>query len=315
MTIITRRHVKAAALALSLCGPAQAADLSLPESARLMLETLSEPGSYRLPTGPWRAEQGIPVTRIEGRVTRQAWRIDSQSVTPLQLLAPLRAQLEAAGFEVVYECAASACGGFDFRFETEVLPGPDMYVNLSGYRFLSAIKPNADTEAQPAALSLLVSSSRSAGFVQIIRVMPFDAIIDSAPGTTPAAQPATDLIERLERTGHVVLRDLRFASGTAGLGEGAVASLDRIATYLAATPARRIVFVGHTDATGSLAANIALSRRRAMAAVDYLVTRHDTPRDQIMAEGVGYLSPLSTNLTKEGRLRNRRIEAVLIDAD
>ena len=316
MTTITRR-LASAALALALAAPlaARATDLSLPAGARPTLQSGPEPGSYSLPTGGWREEGGIPVTRGEGLKTRTAWRIDAPSATTLQILAPLRDQMEAAGYAAIFDCASAGCGGFDFRFETEVLPGPAMYVNLSDYRFVALRRgqgPGADLA------SLLVSRSAAAGFVQLIelkRSAP-SAGTEAVPAPQAPPPPATgDLGQRLEAAGHVVLRDLQFASGSDTLGEERIASLDRLAAYLASHPDRRLIFVGHTDATGSLEANIALSRRRAAAAVNYLVTRHGTPAGQLSADGVGYLSPLSTNLTEEGRSLNRRIEAVLASTE
>ncbi|MCR9113710.1 MAG: OmpA family protein, partial [Rhodobacteraceae bacterium] len=39
------------------------------------------------------------------------------------------------------------------------------------------------------------------------------------------------------------------------------------------------------------------------------------PRQQLEAGGMGYLSPLTTNLTPEGREANRRVEAVLLNTE
>jgi len=125
MQSITRRLARifpGALLALGLAaGGAAALELSLPGGARLNAEAVADPGSYALPVGPW-AEGAVPVIRAEGTVTRQGWRVPGQSLTTLQILAPLRAQLEAEGFEIAFECEAQGCGGFDFRFSTEVLP-------------------------------------------------------------------------------------------------------------------------------------------------------------------------------------------------
>jgi OOP family OmpA-OmpF porin len=115
----------------------------------------------------------------------------------------------------------------------------------------------------------------------------------------------------LEDLGHVVLSDLDFVSGAVSLGNGPLASLDAVAAYLIANPSRQITFVGHTDATGPLDVNIALSRRRADAARSYVVAR-GVPADQVAADGVGFLSPRASNLTPAGREANRRVEAVLI---
>ena len=64
--------------------------------------------------------------------------MDGQS-TVLQILAPLRDQLEEQGYEVRLDCAARDCGGFGFRFGIEVVPAPDMMVDISRYHFLSAV--------------------------------------------------------------------------------------------------------------------------------------------------------------------------------
>ncbi|WP_316294354.1 OmpA family protein [Aestuariicoccus sp. MJ-SS9] len=304
---------------LLAAGPVWAADLSLPQGAFLTQEENRPYDSYDVPLGAWAEETGIPSRRVEGRIELEAWRIDGGAATTLQILAPLREQLQEAGHEILFECASAGCGGFDFRFETPVLPGPEMYVDLTDYRFLSA------QDREGSYVTLLVSRSEAASYVQIVRAgkaarAATAAIVQTRtkPRTaTVTEKPPTDgsITERLEANGFAILTDLEFASGAASLGDDAVASLDEIAAYLKANPRRDILFVGHTDATGSLQANIALSRRRAQAAADYLRQRHDIPRDQIGADGVGYLSPVTTNLTEAGREANRRVEAVLISTE
>jgi outer membrane protein OmpA-like peptidoglycan-associated protein len=69
--------------------------------------------------------------------------------------------------------------------------------------------------------------------------------------------------------------------------------------------------VGHTDASGSLAANIAVSERRAEAVAQVLIDRYGVDRDRVTAEGVGFLAPRATNQTEEGRQKNRRVEVVV----
>jgi OOP family OmpA-OmpF porin len=70
------------------------------------------------------------------------------------------------------------------------------------------------------------------------------------------------------------------------------------------------VIVGHSDNQGSLEANIALSKRRAEAVRTALITR-GVAAERLEAHGVGYLAPVSTNLTEAGRTLNRRVELVL----
>ncbi|MWD27869.1 OmpA family protein [Aquicoccus sp. SCR17] len=294
---------------------ASALALDLPLGARLTMERQSESDSYPLPTAPWDGGT-VPALQAEGAVTRQAWRIPTPGLTTLQIMAPLRAQLRELGYEIVFECNAETCGGFDFRFGTEVLPAPEMHVDLTRFRFLSATRAGED--GSPADyVSLLVSRNIGASFLQVVHVA-----AATAPGLEmrPSSQPdapvtAGPLAQELEARGHVILGDLTFQTGSSSLGEGDFASLRALAEYLAAHPDRQVALVGHTDSVGGLEPNIALSRRRAASVADRLVAEYGAARAQISAEGMGYLAPVASNLTQEGREANRRVEAVLVSSE
>lgn len=293
----------AVALAL-LAGPLAA--LQLPEGATRVLEEREALGSHRLVLEPW-AGDVAPGRDVEGAVTREVWQLRAPGTT-LELLAPLRDQLEAEGFAILLDCEAEACGGFDFRQGVEVLPAPAMFVDLADFRYLSAEK---DGEA----LSLLVSRGGGTGFVQVVRVTPpQEGASTAAPQTSPAPQasPPPDFAARLEADGRVVLEGLAFATGSDEIAAGGEGPLEELAAYLSANPSRRVALVGHTDAQGSLSANIALSKERAEAVVDRLVETHGASPDQLQAEGMGWLAPRATNLTPEGREANRRVEVVVL---
>ena len=76
-----------------------------------------------------------------------------------------------------------------------------------------------------------------------------------------------------------------------------------------------MVLVGHTDAEGALEGNIALSKRRATAVMERLVSVYGVEAAQVSADGVGFLSPLASNLTADGRAQNRRVEVVLTSTE
>jgi len=99
------------------------------------------------------------------------------------------------------------------------------------------------------------------------------------------------------------------------LGDAGAGALERLAAFLKDQPTVRIALVGHTDSVGSLQPNIALSRSRAAAVRDRLIEIYDIPPAQIEAEGMGYLAPVASNLTAQGREDNRRVEAVLLSRD
>lgn len=274
-------------------------------------------GSYPLPIGPW-AEGSMITRRTEGALRKSAWRIDSPGITTLELMAPLRDQLAEAGFRTIYECESDGCGGFDFRYSTPILPEPDMHVDLGDFRFVAAGRGMGDGAEY---LSLMVSRSSRAGFVQLVRVgqpPEPEPLVTASTRTPEPAEPGLprpdpeigDLALLLE-AGAVPLDDLSFETGAATLEAGEFASLAMLAAYLHTHPDRALALVGHTDAEGGLKGNIALSKRRAEAVRDRLIRDHGVPPVQVTAEGVGFLSPRDSNLTDEGRMRNRRVEAML----
>ena len=84
------------------------------------------------------------------------------------------------------------------------------------------------------------------------------------------------------------------------------------ASITAADAGKRVALVGHTDSVGSLDGNITVSRSRAQSVRDALVRGLGVPAAQVDAQGAGYLSPIATNDTEDGRTANRRVEAVLL---
>lgn len=75
--------------------------------------------------------------------------------------------------------------------------------------------------------------------------------------------------------------------------------------------AYKILVVGHTDTSGRASYNRVLSRKRAQCVADYLVTT-GVDADKIRVVGRGSREPLASNETSEGRVRNRRVEILVI---
>lgn len=295
-----------------------AASLSLPANADLREETVDAAGSYAMPVGPYEAGEGIETLDASGSVTRQAWRIGGIALTSYELLLDLRGQLVDDGYEVLFECSTEACGGFDFRFGTEVIGEPEMHVDLGDFHYLAASRAGD----APDYVSLMVSRSPSAGFVQVVQVGELAAQTVEAmastkaePGTALPAAVTGDVGAAMENVGRFVLGDLVFNTGSSDLGPGDFTSLTELADYLKAHPGKRVALVGHTDAEGSLSGNIALSKRRAESVMTRLIDDFGVDPAQLEAEGVGYLAPIASNQTDEGRTRNRRVEAILVSTE
>ena len=215
--------IRAAALGvcLALAGPALAFEPDLPPGARALSERVSEAG-YDLPAGPW-TDDGIETLRITGAIVRRTWRLDGQLSTQM-IVEPLVAQAEAAGYAPVFACQDRDCGGFDFRFGIDVVPGPDMFVDLADFRFVSAM--NADGDA----LSLLVSAGRGGAWLQIAEV------------TRAAPSRPEDMVRVLLDAGRMVLQPLS-ESAPEGTPNPA---LEAMAELLGDRADLRLALVAHT---------------------------------------------------------------------
>jgi OOP family OmpA-OmpF porin len=304
-----RRAAWIAALLL-LAGQATAQDLPLPEGAERTAEVIREADTVHLPQAAL-DEGTVPRLRLDGTITSRAWRLPGRGQGTLERMAPLRAALQEAGWEVVFDCAAEGCGGFDFRFAVPVLPAPAMFVNLFDYRYLLARRGTGEAARH---VMVFVSRAGERGYVQITHVgaaggdePPPDAI---AP--EPQGEDERTLEAVLREAGHAVLRGLDFASGEVVLGPGPSPDLAALAAFMAKVPEARIALVGHTDNVGALEANIALSQARAEAVRTRLVADHGVDQARIEARGVGYLAPVAANDTAQGRETNRRVEVVLL---
>ncbi|MEM7470663.1 MAG: OmpA family protein [Pseudomonadota bacterium] len=291
--------------AFLIAQPVFGLELQFSGPAELTFSDAQAFASYKMPIGPFQ-DDTIPALIAEGPQERFAWKVLSAAGTTLGIADNLRQQIEAVGFELLYECETRACGGFDFRFGTQVLSEPDMHVDLGDFRYLAAQRLGG---AVPEYLSLLISRSDVVGYVQMLKIG--GGAATTAIGVTAApVSELPPLILRLEMQGSAILQDVQFETGSSQLDGAQYDTLAVLANYLIANPNRRIALVGHTDADGSLEANIALSRQRAQSARDWLLGL-GVEGAQIEAEGVGYLAPVASNLTADGRTKNRRVEAIL----
>ncbi|MCC6685448.1 MAG: OmpA family protein, partial [Fimbriimonadaceae bacterium] len=120
-----------------------------------------------------------------------------------------------------------------------------------------------------------------------------------------AAMSHPTLEEWLDATNRITVS---FQSGGTQLAKTTEATL-KLATeaLLRSRSKTPILIAGYTDSTGSDSGNRRLSQRRAQAVLEFMVSR-GVNRDQLTAEGFGPDDPIASNLTAEGRAKNRRIE-------
>jgi outer membrane protein OmpA-like peptidoglycan-associated protein len=108
----------------------------------------------------------------------------------------------------------------------------------------------------------------------------------------------------------VNMADVLFDTGKYQLNREAREKLAKLSGILAIHPGVDLDVEGHTDTTGSEAANQVLSERRAEVVATFLAEQGVTP-ERIRARGMGSEHPLADNSTAKGRQQNRRVEIIV----
>lgn len=117
------------------------------------------------------------------------------------------------------------------------------------------------------------------------------------------------------RSGEVLLLRLP-ASGTFDVGRSdirpqAVSTVNEIGLILKRFNQSLVDVLGHTDATGTAASNVALSQRRAQSVAAQLRAKGMSP-SRVATKGYGAAHPIADNGTDIGRATNRRVEIKLV---
>jgi len=299
--------------------PANALDISIANGEIVKSDAIPA-AQIRLPDTAWSPKLTPKI--VEGAIERQVFQVPGGTRTPTQLVSGLRSFLKDEGYNEDFSCSAGACGGFDFRFDLDILGEPDMHVDLGD--FLYILLSRDPDQGDPHWVSIVASRTSEAGFIHLTTVSAIEESIDALPIEEAASAPTgpptqlaedNDIVLALTTNGRAVLGDLEFGSGSSTLAGGPYASLDALADWLIDNPTARIVLVGHTDAVGSLETNTRLSQARANSVANYLAEELGIDRSQMQSAGAGFLAPMASNLIEDGRAANRRVEAVLLSLD
>jgi len=91
------------------------------------------------------------------------------------------------------------------------------------------------------------------------------------------------------------------------------AALGDVAAFMEKHPNAVATIEGHTDSTGPESYNQGLSERRSNSISDYLANNKKISADRLKTVGYGESRPVADNGTRDGRQRNRRVIAVIIE--
>ena len=105
----------------------------------------------------------------------------------------------------------------------------------------------------------------------------------------------------------IILDGVNFASGSSELSYDTKNVLGKVVRTLNDYPEMKLEINGYTDNTGSHKFNMKISKQRAESVRNYLINQ-GVQADRLTANGYGPENPMTSNSTKEGRAKNRRIE-------
>nr|WP_269137862.1 OmpA family protein [Pseudomonas sp. MMS21 TM103] len=187
-------------------------------------------------------------------------------------------------------------------------------INLGAVRVGDGEVPFSSTQEQASRLlsgllegrsPLIRHRSRHAGDSLEVRLLPvrFRKAYNDYLACTAKLLPVNFEQIRQSRVG--------FPGGGVDLAPQAKAELDVILSYLKADPSvNRIQLDGHADNSGNRLTNRDLSRRRALAVMEYLQANGVSP-EQITLRFHGERYPLVPNNSEANRAKNRRVSVAL----
>ena len=123
--------------------------------------------------------------------------------------------------------------------------------------------------------------------------------------------PEPEVTEEVQKELNSYAKSILFNSGKSTIKAESAAVLADILKILNEYPNASFTIEGHTDSIGSAPSNQKLSEKRAAAVERFLVDKGVDP-SRLSSIGYGEEKPIATNMYKDGREKNRRVEINLV---
>lgn len=242
---------------------------------------------------------------LEGKLTQLTYRGPAER-TPLEIQRNYQQALQDAGFEVLFECERELCGGRNFNHAVTTTSPFREYQKEQRYLFAKLARPQGDVYA-----ALYVVLNQAGGGPNKGRSMAqLEVLEQKAMEQRMTVVEALAMQADIDAKGRVALYGIFFDFDQASMRADSAAQLEEIAKLLKASPALKVLVVGHSDSKGALDYNRELSQRRAQSIVKALVEQHGMAGERLTAVGVGMAAPVASNRSEDGRALNRRVELV-----
>jgi outer membrane protein OmpA-like peptidoglycan-associated protein len=254
--------------------------------------------AVRLQAAAFKDGKPSDARRVEGRVMRIAYRTQ-RGPSIIEVSRNFETQLAKAGFETLLACDTDQCGGIPFLESVDVLPAPLMWADGFNFRYYAGVKKDGATETYATVITSITNDEVATQLIVAVVGAMDNKMVDAAA-----------MKKGLGEKGHIALYGIYFDTDKATIKPESKPTLDEMAKLLGAQPDLKVFIVGHTDSQGAYEHNMTLSKQRADAVAAALAGSYKIARGRLYTAGVGYLAPVGSNTTEDGRALNRRVELV-----
>jgi len=130
------------------------------------------------------------------------------------------------------------------------------------------------------------------------------------PAVAQETRRQAEKAQEIKEKGRTTLKVL-FDFDKAEIRKNSFEEIDDMAAVMKKYPELNIIIEGHTDNVGGAAYNKKLSQRRADAVKKYMVEKCGIDAKRLSTIGFGEEKSIASNATREGRQKNRRVEAAV----
>ena len=124
------------------------------------------------------------------------------------------------------------------------------------------------------------------------------------------AKGGVDLRRKLLSEGKISTNGILFDSGSSNIKAQSYGIIRQISQVLNQNKIINLKIVGHTDSDGGDDTNLKLSKSRAEAVKQALITVYKIDASRLISDGKGESEPVDDNATSQGKAQNRRVEFI-----
>jgi OOP family OmpA-OmpF porin len=247
---------------------------------------------------------------LEGRLNQNVYAVPI-GPSAAEVFRNYQADLSAKGYGILFEAKQSDTGPNLGSFFENIGPGSQIWgYSADEARYAAAVKDAGGAKTYVALYVIEYQDgyepkfSPKKGQVMVrLDTLEVGAITDRMVVVSAAA-----ITKDLASNGKVALYGILFDFDQASIKPESRPALDEIGKFLTENPQQNIYLVGHTDNAGGFDFNMRLSKARAEAVAADLSRTYGIQPGRMTASGVGLQAPVASNLTEDGRAKNRRVE-------